>query len=496
MPSTKVLIVDDDEKTRDTLIELLRFEDIEVVGESTFGAAAFTWANQLDVDVVVVTIEEPVARSLRTIEALASTGRSWPVVGVSTRGDRDIMRKAMVSGVRDFVVMPMPAEELRSTIINVHHVERARRAAADQGGVTRPLGTVITVAGFKGGIGKSMVSSNIAVALAQQTLQHVALIDLDLQFGDSAVMLDVVPSTTIEQVAKGVDRLDPQALQGYLATHASRLKLLAAPATPEASDDITDETAGQILEMLAATNDYVVVDTAPHLDGLSAAAMDLSTFVLVVLVPEIPCIRRTKAALTLMQSWGYSRDKVKLVVNRSQKRGAVSIPEIEQVLNYPVYAQIPDDRSVAKSIAVGTPVSMSAPKSRAGRATNDLARTLSGMTRPHQRLGLLRRSPRQESRPIRPTLSAASPAVNGQPTWWQQPTADQAIQTGATYQQPREPAAANGKWAGWPAVMPSNGAAEHLVGTNGNGHHANGVVPELIHAGESSARFPLETGEE
>jgi len=112
--------------------------------------------------------------------------------------------------------------------------------------------------------------------------------------------------------------------------------------------------------------------------------------VLVVVTPEVPCIRRTKAALTLMQKWGYSRDKVKLVVNRSQKKGEVSLAEIEQVLEYPVYAQFPEDAAVAKSISIGTPVAMFDPKGKAGRAANDLTRSLTGLPTP-QRTGLLRR---------------------------------------------------------------------------------------------------------
>jgi pilus assembly protein CpaE len=414
-PAIKVLIVDDNEKTRDNLIDLLRFDDIEVVGESTFGAAAYTWAEQLDVDLVVVSIEEPVARSLRTVEALSTGGRAWPVVGVSTQGDRDTMRKAMVSGVRDFLTLPVPAEEMRATILNILNVDRARRSKVEQGTVARPLGTVITIAGFKGGIGKSTVSSNVAVALAQQTQQHVALLDLDLQFGDAAVMLDVMPTGTIEQVAKAADRMDPQMIQSLLVTHASRLKLLAAPSTPEAADEITGDTVRQTIELLSATNDFIVVDTAPHLDELSATAMDLSTIVLVVVIPEVPCIRRTKAALSLMQSWGYSRDKVKLVVNRAHRRGEVSVPEIEQVLDYPVYAQVPDDRSVARAISVGTPVAMSAPKSGAGSALNDIARVLAGVPKPQQRLGLLRRPGKIASQPLRQGR-AAQPRVQAQPT--------------------------------------------------------------------------------
>jgi MinD-like ATPase involved in chromosome partitioning or flagellar assembly len=195
--------------------------------------------------------------------------------------------------------------------------------------------------------------------------------------------------------------MDPQMIQSLLVTHASRLKLLAAPSTPEAADEITGDTVRQTIELLSATNDFVLVDTAPHLDELSATAMDLSTIILVVVVPEVPCIRRTKAAMTLMQSWGYSRDKVKLVVNRSHRRGEVSIAEIEQVLDYPVYAQVPDDRSVARAISVGTPVAMSAPKSGAGSALNDIARILAGVPKPQQRIGLLRRPGKIASQPLR-----------------------------------------------------------------------------------------------
>ena len=128
-----------------------------------YGAAAYTWAQQLEIDVVIVAIEEPVARSLRTVEALSSGTQSWPVVAISSRGDRDTMRKAMISGVRDFLVQPVNAEELRQTVVNVRHVDRARKATSGEAGLSHPLGTVIAVAGFKGGIGKSAISSNIAV---------------------------------------------------------------------------------------------------------------------------------------------------------------------------------------------------------------------------------------------------------------------------------------------------------------------------------------------
>ncbi len=387
----KVLVVDDNEKVRHRLIEQLRFEDIEVSGESILGAAAYTWAEHLDVDIVLVSIEEPVARALRTVESLVVGARSWPVIGLSSLGDRESMRKAMVAGVRDYLSANAPAEEIRRAIVSIHEIETARRNALTKGEAATRLGTIVTVFGVKGGIGKSTVSSNMAVSLAQETKQHVAMLDLDLQFGDAAVMLDIVPSQTIEDAAKEVDRMDPQLISGYLEDHPSRLRLLAAPPTPEGAEQISPEQVGQVLEALASTNDYVVVDTAAQFDPATVVALDLATIVLLVVVPEVPCIRRTKAALTLMQEWGYSQDKLKVVINRSRKKAEVSIEEIEQVLQYPIYAQIPEDREVAKSISVGTPVAMSGPKTKSGRAILEMGRTLAGLPEPKRRFSLFGR---------------------------------------------------------------------------------------------------------
>ncbi|MBA2277386.1 MAG: response regulator [Chloroflexia bacterium] len=393
----KILIVDDNEKARDQLIEQLRFGDVQVVGESGFGAAAYTWAQQLDVDVIVVAIEEPVARCLRTVETLAVGPRSWPVLGISSLGDRETMRKAIVAGVRDYLVRPVSPEELHQTILNLRRVEEARRTVVEQGQGTTRGGTIITVTGVKGGIGKSTVATNLVLALAEQTRQHIAMVDLDLQFGDDAVMLDLVPTRTIEDAANEMGQADLQQIHSYLTDHPSRVRLLAAPATPVGSENIGEEQAGRILEALAATHDYVVADTSAQLEPVSLKAMDLATMVLVVVVPEVPCVRRTKALLTLMQEWGYSRDKVKLIVNQVKKKSEVSIAEIEEVLQYPIFAQIPADPVVSRGISLGTPVVMSAPKTEVGQAFLELGRVLLGLPKKQRRrFGVFGRKQRAE----------------------------------------------------------------------------------------------------
>ncbi|MFM9106460.1 MAG: response regulator [Chloroflexota bacterium] len=381
----KVLVVDDDEKGRAKLIEHLRFQDVQVVGESTLGASAYTWADQLGVDAVVVTVQEPVARALRTIEALSVGDRTWPTIAVSATGDVDTVRKAIAAGVRDFVVLPLQPGELRKTIVNVLQIDRTRREARDQGAPATRLGTIVTVFGVKGGIGKSTIASNVATALAQESRQHVALLDLDLQYGDDAVMLDVVPEWTIAEAVKEIDPKKPHSIERFLTPHASRVKLLAAPQTPQAAAMLDGGQVRQVLEMLASTHDYVVVDTSAQIDEISAMALDASTIVLLVVTPEVPCVKRTKAAIALLEESGYSRDKVKLVINRADPQSEVPPAEIERSLNYPVYARIPDDRAVAKGISLGVPVVMSAPKSSAGVALLEMVRGLGGVEAPAEK---------------------------------------------------------------------------------------------------------------
>jgi MinD-like ATPase involved in chromosome partitioning or flagellar assembly len=226
---------------------------------------------------------------------------------------------------------------------------------------------------------------NIAAGIAQGTSNRVALVDADTQFGDCAVMLDLVPERTIVDAAGEVDPASPNLIEPYLTDHPSHLSLLAAPSTPGDANLVTPELIGNALKSLAATHDFVVIDTSPQIDALTALIIDLSSIVLVVVTPEVPCVRRTRAALDLLEAAGYSRDKIKLVLNRSVKKAEVPTAELEGALGYPIYAEIPDDRAVVRAITLGVPVVMSDAKSDAGRAFLGLGRKLAGVTVAQQR---------------------------------------------------------------------------------------------------------------
>src|SRR5439155_13434566 len=121
---------------------------------------------------------------------------------------------------------------------------------------------------------------------------------------------------------------------------------------------VTPELVGNVLKALAATHDFVVADTSPQIDAVTALAIDLSSLVLVLVTPDIPCVRRTRAALDLLDGAGYSRDKIKVVLNRASRHAEVPTPDLVASLGYPLYAEIPDDRAVSRAITRGVPVVM------------------------------------------------------------------------------------------------------------------------------------------
>jgi pilus assembly protein CpaE len=382
--TVNILIVDDNDKARAKLIDQLRYPDIRIVGESPFGTAAVSWASRLDVDVVMVAVEEPVVRGLRTIDLLTAGEATWPVVAVSSRNDRESMRKAMLAGARDYLVLPASEEDVRKSVMLVNKREHERRGNPDGSVRGNVHGTMIAVFGVKGGIGKTVTAVNLAAGISRGTKNRVALVDADTQFGDCAVMLDIVPERTIVDAAGEVDPTAPHLIEPYLNDHASHLSLLAAPASPADADQVTPELMGNALRSLAATNDFVVIDTSPQIDALTALIIDLSSIVLVLVTPEVPCVRRTRAALDLLEAAGYSRDKIKLVLNRASKRAEVPNVDLETALGYPIYAEIPDDRAVVRSVTAGVPVVMSDAKSDVGRALLGMGRKLAGVSVGHR----------------------------------------------------------------------------------------------------------------
>ena len=373
-----VLIVEEAER-RAELRKLATAARLNVVDETGFGSDATNAARDSHPQVVILGMEEPVARPLRCIEALTLTAPSLPILVVSSLGDREHLRKAMQAGARDFLVKPVRAPDLEAAVANLLEAGSRRQAALEGGAKHLTHGEVICIYGVKGGIGKTSLAVNLAAAITQQTKQRVGVLDLDLQLGDTAVLLNVLPEYTIADAAASAERLEPELLRSLMWPDPSGIFLLPAPLRPEEAEEITAEQVKRILTVMAQTFDYVLVDTPPMMSDQVAAALDQSTLVLLLTSQEVLALRRTKVALQLLRSWGYSEDKVKLVLNHAYSMNGAGVGDIEAGLEYKVFWQVPNDGAVATALKVGLPFVSAYPNSKAGRAVADLARAISGL---------------------------------------------------------------------------------------------------------------------
>ena len=268
----RLLIVDDIASTRDNLRKLLGFEeDIEVIGTAGDGKQGLEEAHRLLPDIVLTDVNMPIMDGIQLTERLAQELPASPVIIMSVQGERDYLRRAMQAGAREYLIKPFSHDELVAAIRRVHQLEEkkgtfARAAAPDTSGAPRAaaLGEVIVLFSGKGGVGKTLLATNLSVALAVETESRVALVDLDLQFGDIGVMLNLDHSRSITDVVDS-ETLEPEMLNEIMAHGPAGVRVLLAPISPELADLITNDHVRMVMTELRKTYDYVVVDTSCHL---------------------------------------------------------------------------------------------------------------------------------------------------------------------------------------------------------------------------------------
>lgn len=269
--------------------------------------------------------------------------------------DTGTVRRALRSGVSDVLgADELDPEEFRAAI------DRALADASDHappGSVEREgdEGRVVTVFSTKGGCGKSLVASNLAVLLAQ-TGARVALVDLDLQSGDLAIMLQLMPSLSIYDAAQSVERMDADALEGYLTRHASGISLLAAPLEPSLSEAVSANSVATMMTLLKSTFDFVVVDGPAFFTDQVLVAIDQSDQVVLVGSLDVPSVKNLRTALTTLHQLGHPRDRILTVLNRADSNVGLRVPEVEKSLGTSIDVQLPSSREVPLSINQGSPL--------------------------------------------------------------------------------------------------------------------------------------------
>ncbi len=373
------LVVDQNVQARYEIKSAIRSSGLTLAGESGMGIEAVTAANDTRPDVILVGVAEPMERPLQTIESLLSLLPDTPVIVYSQSRDIETARKAMLAGARDYLAMPVKPDVLRDSIFKAMEAEETRRLRkTGQLPAAAAQGTIITVFGAKGGIGKSTVSTNLAASLAQQQPDSVVIVDLDNGFGDIKGMLDVRPERTLFDLVKNIDQVQPDDLSRFLVKHEySGLNVLAGPTVLEWREINADQVR-KVIVMLAKHYDKVVLDTSGTLNEVSELALELATMVLWVTTTEFASVNDTIQAMRALKTLSYSHERLRIVMNALSPDDGVRPAAVQEALQREVFWQIPYDKKVRQGTHLGQPIVITAPNSIAARSLSDLATVIAG----------------------------------------------------------------------------------------------------------------------
>ncbi|RKD28778.1 response regulator [Thermohalobacter berrensis] len=356
----KVLIVDDVEETRELMRTLFSFEPrIEIVGEASDGEEAIELTSKLRPDVVLMDINMPGLNGLKATEIISKKMPDVIVIVVSVQKEREYLKKAMLCGAKEYIVKPLDLNTTVKTIIDTYNLEQERRNYIDSSNPNKLVKKdpeIISVFSTKGGVGKTTIAVNTALSITRQTGEKVAIIDLDLQFGDVAIILDITPTKTIVDLIEEISDLNGEILNEYMLEYIPGLKILSAPIKPEYAEYINSSHIEKIIEVMKTEYQYIIIDTPTNFDEVTLTALDMSDKVLFVTNMDLVSIKNTKVGLEVMNSLNYSEEKVKLVVNKASQKFGIKYKDLEEAFENDIRAFIPDDKkTIITSINKGYP---------------------------------------------------------------------------------------------------------------------------------------------
>ena len=294
-----------------------------------------------------------------------------PVVLVADNPDMAVLRTALRVGYKDVVDAPIDRPKMEAMLNLI--AEEADRVVRTE--TKTKIGRVITIMSPKGGAGKTVTAANVALQLAMWgDPGRVVIMDADLQFGDVSLVLQVDPIYTIVDAAREIDELDEDLMRSLLTTHASGMKIFAAPLEPSLADEVSTQVVVRSLTMLKRMFDYVVIDTAPFLDEPVLSILERSDDVLLVVDMDLPSVKNAKLALDTLKLIKFPFEKIKLILNRVNSKARLDIGELERSLELDVQAAISSDKLVPRAVNEGEPVVSLYPRSR-------VAKDLRGVTR-------------------------------------------------------------------------------------------------------------------
>lgn len=297
----------------------------------------------------------------------------------------DVLRLALRAGIDDAIGLISAETELGPIVRDMS----ARLVAASASGLalvsdantSRKVGRITTVFSTKGGVGKSVIAINLAASLAQTSSRPVVLVDLDLQFGDVAVMMRMLPNSNIVDIARAGRRVDDAFVRGMLTPdEATKTLVLPAPAEPTMAGEVDGASISILFAALREMGAHVIVDTPTGLNDFVLSALSESDDIVYVVGMDIPSVKNAKLGLQAFEVLEIPLDRVVVVLNRANTKVNLAVRDVERTLEMKVDVSLPSEAIVPQSVNKGLAAVLANRKSRFAGAIEQLAQKIGART--------------------------------------------------------------------------------------------------------------------
>jgi len=297
-----------------------------------------------------------------------------PIVILASGESSALLEEALdADGVADVLLLPQLTENVVFALRKAGHA--GRRLQAEGGGTARH-GRIITVFSPKGGTGKTVTATNLAASFAKHERRRTLLLDLDLQFGDAAIMLGLEPAKTIYDLVVAPGELDSEKLAGYITKHTCGLDVLPAPLRPEDAELVTESKLARLLEVARESYDLIVVDTSPFFHGPMLATLDRTDELMMICGLDVPTLKNVRLSLQTLELLSFPASRIRFVLNRANSKVGMKKKEVEGALNITIGFEVPSDRAVPLGVNRGAPPAIADPGSDFAKAIRQVAKSL------------------------------------------------------------------------------------------------------------------------
>lgn len=379
MKSIKILIADPVDSSRAHLKSLIEHDKtLDIVGEARDDKEIMEKIIHSDPEVVV--IDWDIEDGEEVIRQITLQYPRISVIVVSDRDDLTTIKAAMLSGSKEYLVKPLSPGEVASSIKKVVDLNRQREKllrkdveaiARESAPAPRNVNRLICVYGTKGGVGKSVICTNLAVTMGKKYKGKVSLVDLDLQFGDTCILMDLNPRKTIAELMQEGDHIDEDLVEDYMYER-NGVNVLAPPNKPEMADLVTADGAAKILKLCHQMYNFTFIDTPSFIDETTLTALEMADIILLVISLDLPTIKNVKKGLDVLKALNFL-PKTRLILNRSSGVAGIEAMDVEKILDMKIKGEVPSDgKLVVSSVNKGIPFVKLNPKASISKGMEEI----------------------------------------------------------------------------------------------------------------------------